>query len=115
MSIETEREWNDPIVEITNYQPQQWHTFEIPKNIEWNFEPLPMGIFAKRLTPLEIFESNPMSEDELIRDYGPTIDENQTIEVKMSGYQAPIIPEINVHIDDIIIENISDFEDSDRE
>ena len=56
-----------------------------------------------------------MSEDELIRDYGPTIDENQTIEVRMSGYQAPVTPEVNVHVDDIVIENVPDFEDSDKE
>ena len=118
MSIETGQEWNEPIIEITKHQPQEWHTFEIPENNEYNFKPLPMGIFSRRLTTFESFEpfnSIPMSEDELIRDYEPINDENHTIEIKISGYQAPIKPEINVHIDDIIIENISDFEDSDRE
>lgn len=97
MSIEFGEEWNNPIVEITNNKPQKWNTILEQVTIDESFEPIPM------------------SEDELIRNYEYLNDENQTIEVKISGYQAPVTPEENVYVDDIVIESISDFEDSDRE
>lgn len=114
MSIEFGEEWNDPLVEITEHQPQQWNTIVERVTIEEPDDFIEIQPVRGRI-PIEPFEPIPMSEDELIRDYGPTIDENQTIEVRMSGYQAPITPEVNVNVDDIVIESISDFEDSDKE
>ena len=116
MSIEFGEEWNNPVVEIVEHQPQQWHTYVERVTIEELDDDSEIHPVRGRIPIIEIpFEPIPMSEDELIRDYGPTIDENQTIEVRMSGYQAPVTPEVNVHVDDIVIENIPDFENSDRE
>lgn len=92
MSMEFEGEWN-PTLEIVENHPEQWQTIIGRVIIEEPDEPIRIRPVRRgRRGPIieEPFDPIPMSEDELIRDYESTINENQTIEVRMTGYQAPV-------------------------